>query len=177
MHETSRFHDLRGWRGPRRSTSEEGTVRRPSTAASVADRSKKDVRGNLESLPWTTIRARRPDRSDRSGTRTITEGTDRRPRHEALDNPLLSSRGSARSFHVRTARRRRASRGRTPTPTMTRSASSTPPLLSVARLPSRAVTVSPRWNTTPCCYCSARTKYPIAGPSTRSIGRCSNPTT
>ncbi len=69
------------------------------------------------------------------------------------------------------------SRGRTPTPTTTRSASSVPPLLSVAFLPSMAATVSPRWKITPCSSCSARTKSPMSGPRMRSIGRCSGATT
>ena len=68
-------------------------------------------------------------------------------------------------------------RGRTPTPMTTRSASSVPPLFSVAFLPSMPATVSSRWKTTPCSSCKARTKSPIPGPRMRSIGRFSGATT
>src|SRR6266481_2804949 len=40
-----------------------------------------------------------------------------------------------------------------------------------------SVAVSPRWKTTPCSSCSARTKSPICGPRTRSMGRLSGATT
>ena len=59
----------------------------------------------------------------------------------------------------------------------TRSASSVPPLFSVAFLPSMPATVSSRWKTTPCSSCRARTKSPIPGPRMRSIGRFSGATT
>jgi hypothetical protein len=59
--------------------------------------------------------------------RDITRGIDATPR--SIASPALSANPR---------------RGRTPTPTTTISASIAPPLFSIARLPSIAVTVSPR---------------------------------
>src|SRR6185295_7130247 len=71
----------------------------------------------------------------------------------------------------------RLSRGRTPTPATTRSAAMVPPLLSVTWRGAIALGASSRWKATPCSSCRPRTKSPISGPSTRSIGRLSGATT